>query len=492
MGCCTSSSESSLDQAVERVIRRTGAVQALSRYHKLPRIISDDYVDLGGTVLGSGLNGTVHKAKSRATGTAVAVKSLRLRGLSGAKKRRLVKEVEVFLSMDHPHIARLLDVYETDDSLYLVMECLSGGELLKRLQEKGSFSEAHAADLAKQMLLVVSYLHGHNVVHRDLKLQNFLFETEGSDHLKLIDFGTSLILDQQLLMSSSSGTLGYMAPEVLDQTGLYTNKCDIWSLGVIIFNLLVGYMPFWGDRSQQLHMMRSQDPMKHGPQERWAPISADAVDLVRKMLMVSQSQRPSAHEMLQHRWFLSSSQKRSPLSGQIAKSLTSFAQASSFRRACMLMMAWSVTDIEQVEELRSIFLALDKNSSGSITFQELRVALEEKLDTSNCPLEEIFAAIDASHDKEIHYTEFLAAALSTTDMLKANVVAETFRRLDSGKTGFITVDGLQEFLGVGAECVSPNPLSSVAKTKKCMNFEDFQSYIAYEPPSPMMKNMFQH
>merc|ERR1712032_501178 len=131
--------------------------------------------------------------------------------------------------MDHPNIARLVDVYESNNRLSLVMECMEGGELFERVKKMKIFAEADAAAAALQMLLAVNYMHSHGLVHRDLKLENFLFEREDSDVLKLIDFGFSRAWDQRSHMCERLGTVSYVAPEVLK--GSYTSQCDLWSLG---------------------------------------------------------------------------------------------------------------------------------------------------------------------------------------------------------------------------------------------------------------------
>merc|ERR1719382_1887174 len=105
--------------------------------------------------------------------------------------------------MDHPHVARLVDVYESQERLDLVMECMSGGELFKRVVEKKYFSERDGAAVAWQMLLAVNYIHSHDIVHRDLKLENFLYEAKDSNHLKLIDFGFSKLWDPNIKMHMS-------------------------------------------------------------------------------------------------------------------------------------------------------------------------------------------------------------------------------------------------------------------------------------------------
>merc|ERR1712048_298793 len=183
---------------------------------------------------------------------------------------------------DHPHVARLVDVYESSDRLSLVMECMEGGELFDRVSERKVFSETDASHATWQMLLAVNYIHSKNVVHRDLKLENFLYESKNTDHLKLIDFGFSKIWEKNTKMELSCGTLSYVAPEVLKKS--YTSQCDMWSLGVIVFILLVGYMPFSGDDEVQFAHIKA-GRYKKKP-ERWNSISEVAKDFTFKLLLV--------------------------------------------------------------------------------------------------------------------------------------------------------------------------------------------------------------
>merc|ERR1719440_1813178 len=167
---------------------------------------------------------------------------------------------------------------------------MEGGELFHRVTEKRRFSEKDAAEAAHQMLLAVNYCHTHGIVHRDLKLENFLYEKPDTDHLKLIDFGFSHIWEPNTKMALSCGTLAYVAPEVLDKS--YTNKCDLWSLGVVIFILLVGYMPFAGSESHQVQMIKAGKCTFR--KESWAKVSKEASEFVSKLLVVDVEKRLSA------------------------------------------------------------------------------------------------------------------------------------------------------------------------------------------------------
>jgi len=156
--------------------------------------------------------------------------------------------------MDHPHVATLVDVYEQKDQLLMVMEFLEGGELLDRIHTDKSFTEDIAANLTSQMLLAINYLHGTKIVHRDIKCENFMFDSVCQDHLKLIDFGFSRYWNGNRKMQLTCGTLPYCSPEVIDKH--YTDKCDLWSLGVVVFMLLMGHVPFSGKSAKMVSAIK--------------------------------------------------------------------------------------------------------------------------------------------------------------------------------------------------------------------------------------------
>merc|ERR1719433_1595447 len=153
------------------------------------------------------------------------------------------------------------------------MECLEGGELFDRVIERKRFSENDASDAVRQMLLALNYLHSAGIVHRDLKLENFLYDKKGGDHLKLIDFGFSKVWDPNVKMHLSCGTLSYVAPEVLEKN--YGSQCDLWSLGVICYILLSGQMPFAGSESVQTQNIK-EGKYQMRP-DKWSKVPKEAV-----------------------------------------------------------------------------------------------------------------------------------------------------------------------------------------------------------------------
>mmetsp|Transcript_99773 Transcript_99773/g.177603 ORF Transcript_99773/g.177603 Transcript_99773/m.177603 type:complete len:543 (-) Transcript_99773:29-1657(-) len=434
--------QNGLDNVVKRAEDRVGKLTISGRYHK-KRSLEMDYTVLKKNVLGSGYNGQVYQAAPKSGGTGLyAVKGFKLNGVPKDKKDELEAECEIFLAMDHPHVARLVDVYATEDRLELVMECMSGKELFHRIQKAKRFTEKTASHTAWQMLLALNYIHQHGVVHRDIKLENFLYDSEDSDHLKLIDFGFSKIWAPNTTMKLSCGTLAYVAPEVLNQN--YTSQCDMWSVGVSVFILLFGYMPFSGNEDKQISDIKAGRYARKP--EKWKAVSSDAQDFVESLLVVDPRVRLTATNALNHRWIASRDSNTAELPVEIVGAIVDFGKVSSFRRACMSMMAWSLTNEERAQ-VRQAFIAMDQDKSGTIKLWEFKKVLDEKCKIKDEDAKKLFEALDTNHTDEIHYSEFLAAMVSTRIAMHDDLLKATFKRFDTDNSGRITVQNLREVLG---------------------------------------------
>lgn len=469
-------------QTRDRVEARAGKIPLSARYHKAPHSIHDDY-DLQSTVLGSGCNGAVRQASSKnpSNKEKYAVKAFKFGSCPQDKRQQLESEVEIFLTLDHPHITRLFDVYEEADMLFLVMECMEGGELFDRVQLIKRFSERDAADAVWQMLLALNYLHTHKIVHRDLKLENFLYDKKGSDHLKLIDFGFSKAWDPNIRMHVSCGTLSYVAPEVLKMN--YTSQCDLWSLGVIAFILLVGYMPFSGSEAQQTTYI-SQGKYSWKP-EKWKKVSQQGQSFITALLQVDPQKRLSAQDALEHPWIQKRQLKEElveEVDASIVDALRQFGSASKFRRCCMEMMAWSLSNDER-SRVRQDFLAMDKNKQGTITLFELKTVLEDKFNIPQEETKRIFDAMDSNHDEEIHYSDFLAAMVSTRIAMHDDLLKAAFKKFDVDASGYITVENLREVLGDIYDGVQVEQLLQEADILKDnrISYAEFVAYLRGDP-----------
>mmetsp|Transcript_92816 Transcript_92816/g.194002 ORF Transcript_92816/g.194002 Transcript_92816/m.194002 type:complete len:629 (-) Transcript_92816:329-2215(-) len=495
MGCSLCGSKAQVDmveircnlgEGVRNAQARCGRAAVAGRYHRSPFRLEDDYIVDADKVLGKGYSGSVLQAVHKGSGLAYAVKAFALHGLSKTEAQLLRAEAEIYLGMDHPHIARLVDVYEETDRLSLVMECMSGGELFQRIQDKGRFTEQDTAKCVSQMLRAINYLHSHGVVHRDVKLQNFLYEAVGSDHLKLIDFGFSqLWKPEDTTMKAFVGTLSYMAPEVLHFRARYTSQCDLWSMGVVTFALLTGRMPFNGTEPQQIKDIKAGN-FKSGGQTRWDVLSPVAKDFVARLLTVQPKVRMTAAQALQHRFIkdcnhVSETNARKKVEPAIVNALVGFSKASQLRRAVMEVMAWSLSSEEQAA-VREHFVRMDKSGQGTITLKELTQALTE------CGIDEhlvepIFQALDGAKNDEIHYSEFLAAMVSTRIAMHEDMLKSTFRRFDTNNSGYITVENLKELLGDSFDGVPMEELLKEADFEKNnkISYDEFVHFLSADP-----------
>uniref|UniRef100_A0A0G4HDH8 Calmodulin n=1 Tax=Chromera velia CCMP2878 TaxID=1169474 RepID=A0A0G4HDH8_9ALVE len=358
-------------------------------------LLSEDYV-LTEKVLGSGFSGPVRMAACRATGKKYAVKPFNKKGATKERLDLLRNEAEIYLRLDHPHIAKLIDIFEDSAHVWIVMEHCSGRELYQRLDEKKVYKEADAAHVTFQMLEAVQYLHSHDVVHRDLKLENWLYEDEREDaRLKLIDFGFSKIWNPftSQRMHATCGSLAYVSPDTL--TGSYTNACDMWSLGVIVYMLLVGYPPFYGSEAQILSRISRAHYSMSG--SRWRKVSEKAKDFVRLCLEKDPNKRLTATQALIHPWIMERVHlPEVPIDTAVLGSLRSYCTSTHLRRAALTMMAFSLTT-KEIAELADLFLAFDHDRSGRISLTDFVSVMKEHFDISTEEIEKIFLSLSERH-----------------------------------------------------------------------------------------------
>lgn len=475
------------DDVAFGVESRVGAVQFRSRYHTLPKTLSSDYA-LTSRVLGKGCNGDVLLATSNTTKRRYAVKSLELKALPDGKQAELKQEAQVMLCTDHPHIAQVCDVYESDRHLHFVMECLEGGELYDRVIQKGKLPEHESRDAIRQMLLVLAYLHGRGIVHRDIKLENFLFDEADGDHLKLVDFGLSAFYragDAQ--MQSKCGTIDYVAPEVLK--GGYTSQCDMWSLGVVAFILLSGGMPFNGKHGDaRRKIMTGAYNMR---EEKWAPISQQGRSFVRSLLDMDPTRRLTAQSALMHPWIASTGSAGGGIESSVLESLRAFPLLPRFRRCCLSVLAWSLSRNDQ-SHLRDAFLAMDTRRRGVITADELRNALVDQFGAQEHEVIEVLASIQSlrgqsqcsvDSSSEIRYSEFLAAMVPSKVALNDDLLRLSFRRFDACGSGRITPQDLRRVVGNSFDGMDVDALMyEVSYTKdRSISYPEFVDLIQGSP-----------
>jgi len=270
----------------------------------LKHAISDDYT-LSSNVLGLGINGKVLECVQKSTGKKYALKILR----DNPKSRR---EVDIhWRASACPHIVNIHQVYEnmqgSNRCLLIVMECMEGGELFQRIQDRpsGAFTEREAAEVVHSISMAVYHLHSVNIAHRDLKPENLLYTSKGEDAvLKLTDFGFAKEILVKDSLQTPCYTPYYVAPEVLGPEK-YDRSCDIWSLGVIMYILLCGFPPFYSNHGLAISpgMKRRIRAGEYDfPNPEWREVSKEAKELIKDMLKTNPQQRPTIEQVMRHQW----------------------------------------------------------------------------------------------------------------------------------------------------------------------------------------------
>ncbi|XP_039514138.1 serine/threonine-protein kinase Chk2 [Pimephales promelas] len=257
--------------------------------------------------IGIGVCGEVKLAIEKDTCKKVALKTINKNDFPsiGTATRNAEREIEILKKIDHPCLIKTEDFYQTEDSYYIVLEYIEGGELFGRIKAKKQLEEDIAKLYFYQMLRAVEYLHNNGIIHRDLKPENVLLASHDDVCLiKITDFNQSKILEESSLMKTLCGTPTYLAPEVFTHAATvgYTKAVDYWSLGVLLFICLGGYPPFNTEGSTMSVREQIINGLYRFIPSQWKNVSNEAKDLVKKLLVVDPQKRLSVEEALEHPW----------------------------------------------------------------------------------------------------------------------------------------------------------------------------------------------
>ncbi|KAK9738297.1 Protein kinase domain [Popillia japonica] len=245
--------------------------------------------------IGKGNFAVVKLARHRITKTEVAIKIIDKSQLDASNLQKVYREVDIMKRLDHPHIIKLYQVMETKNMIYLVSEYASQGEIFDYIARYGRMSEEQARAKFWQILSAVEYCHNRNIVHRDLKAENLLLDN--NNRIKIADFGFSNYFKAGGLLSTWCGSPPYAAPEVFEGKKYTGPEIDIWSLGVVLYVLVCGALPFDGCSLPAL-----RDRVLSGRFRIPYFMSSDCESLIRKMLVLEPSKRYCVAQIKRHRW----------------------------------------------------------------------------------------------------------------------------------------------------------------------------------------------
>ncbi|KAI0979108.1 hypothetical protein GJ496_010853 [Pomphorhynchus laevis] len=273
--------------------------QKKSSSQKPTRLQVSDHTNIGQyrfiKTIGKGNFAKVKLARHIPTGKEVAVKIIDKTLLNKSSLQKLFREVKIMKVLSHPNIVKLFEVIETERTLYLVMEYASGGEVFDYLVAHGKMGEREARMKFRQIVSAVQYLHQKNIVHRDLKAENLLLD--GDMNVKIADFGFSNEFMQGNKLDTFCGSPPYAAPELFQGKKYDGPEVDAWSLGVILYTMVSGSLPFDGQNLKEL-----RDRVIRGKYRIPFYMSTDCEALLRKFLILNPLKRSTLEAVMKDKW----------------------------------------------------------------------------------------------------------------------------------------------------------------------------------------------
>lgn len=472
--------------------------------------------------LGGGSFGKVYKCLHLITNQERALKIVKLQSKSndGQTADNIIKEIEFLAQLDHPHIMKVYEYFKDEYNYYIATELLEGGDLYEYISKVKVFTEIEAAKLLSQILSAVAYLHSKGIVHRDLKPENIVVDNIGGMgniglrantknitrkeiremkkqpqdnvetctieetsktkrnsiikkrqlltdlNLKIIDFGASCYYSKNEILTFKIGTPYYIAPEVLNRE--YNSKCDIWSIGVILYILLIGKPPF-DDKSREGIFEKILNSKYDKESKEWNRISDEAKDLLSKMLNPDYKYRLTAKECFDHQWIqknlklyehiynLDTERRDNELKDKDEKmrealhNLKKFSVKNKFQQATIAHLIRHVANRSLLDSLQIIFKKFDTDNDGVLSYEEVKKGLQDYCDMhpeEEYDFDDIIKRLDQDNSNNIEYEEFLRNMIDMKSLLSKQNLLIAFNMFDTDKNGVLSLTEIKEALGV--------------------------------------------
>lgn len=350
-------------------------------------------------------------------------------------KAAIVSELEILKKLDHPNIIKCLETFQDSKFFYIISEYCSGGELIK---PNSTFTELETKEVIYKLLSATSHMHSKDIIHRDLKPENILIDSSGE--VKIIDFGLSKICPPNSKLTDIVGTPTYMAPEITNES--YGPECDLWSIGIIMYYMMLGNPPNFGENKAQILKNLKSGRFEINLNKELIVFSQQSKNLLARLLCKNPQKRISCKDAILHDWF-SKGKRDSRVPKEIMEKVKVM---KSLPRAQFLILSVAVAGLskEEIRQAKNWFTGLDSQKTGVIKISNNGI------------------------DVHISYTEFLIC------MLKEEIIEKIVPKIYQWcvKDGVFSTEALRSILCRRGSYVGFNMLAD-----KISSLEEFQRFL---------------
>ena len=434
-------------------------------------------------VLGEGSYGTVWLVRNELLKKNFALKIIKIRKNDDKK---ILNEIKILKKLDHPLILKIIEFHSTGTEYKIITDYCPKGDLLNEINNRDQFSEREASFVIYQVLLAVNYCHKMGIIHRDIKPENIMIERKdasGLIHVKLIDFGVAKIFRKNVINRTFAGSHTYMAPEVI--TADYNEACDLWSIGVILYILLTGILPF--DNNKDKKQYNTLNPY-------YISLSDNAKDLIDKLLKYNPKERITAEDALKHPWFntydiLNIYYLDNNIILKLLTNLEKYKADNIIKTTVLAYLIHVNSNIKEYIDASKLFHSLDLDHDGKLNKNDLKIAFVKYLNLSDEQalnrVNNIFKNLDTNKNELIENEEFIIGCINPEIFYSNNYLKFAFDFLDKNHSGSISISEIIEKFSETSQLKS----KSKEKLKNMFNQIDSNKdgYISFDEFSYFIK-----